>query len=173
MDLVGGICTVLAGCRKISEVPPSQRMASETIHPGCSLQQTWDLHHQLEPGKRQASFQVTSINSISVSHIDLGPVKGFTGGPDVGLVSGCVPTFWATARGWVNDTVPSPLLLIPAWNWLRNCWNIKFPFDEGSLGQLQGVGPMGMKGLFQVCLWISGKSEKLGPLLPLSACLNN
>lgn len=96
MGLVGGICTVLAGRRKLSEVPPSQHMASETIHPGCSLQQIWDCHHHLEPDKRQASFQVTRYQSVCISHTDLGPVKGFIGGSDVMLASGCVPSFWET-----------------------------------------------------------------------------
>lgn len=111
MDLAGGIYTELAGCRKLSGVPSSQHMASETFRPGCSLQQILDLHHHLEPDRWQASFQVTRYQQYFHSHIDLGPVKGFKGGPDVGLTSGHVPSVWATVGGWKNDTAPSPLIL--------------------------------------------------------------
>lgn len=152
----GGTCIVSAGCRRLSEVPPSVHMASDAIHPGCSLHWTLDFHHPLELAKRQASFPLMS--SQQNFHFTHRSVKGFRGpweGLDINQASG------QQSVSFIHS-ISSPLILIPAWNWLRNCWNIKFPFDEDSLGQLQGTGSMGMKRLFQVCHWISGKSEKLG-----------
>lgn len=61
--------------------------------------------------KGRLAFKLQGISRISISHIDLSLVKGFKGGPDVGLTPGYVPSVWATVGGRLNDTAPSPLIL--------------------------------------------------------------
>lgn len=104
MDLAGGICTELgAGSFQEHLLPNTwhQKPSVQAVHCSKSWSQT----------KGRLAFKLQGISRISISHIDLSPVKGFKGGPDVGLTPGHVPSVWATVGGWMNDTAPSPLIL--------------------------------------------------------------
>lgn len=104
MDLAGGICTELgAGSFQERLLPNTwhQKPSVQAVHCSKSWSQT----------KGRLAFKLQGISRISISHTDLSPVKGFKGGPDVGLTPGHVPSVWATVGGWMNDTAPSPLIL--------------------------------------------------------------